>query len=290
VLTWVDRSGKETPLSIPSRSFETPRVSPDGKRLAFASSQDDRRDIWLYELESDKLTRATREGDNDAPLWTRDGRWLTYTSRDSEAQHLLRQSVDGSVPESLLTSQDRLWPAAWTADNQALLYDELVPTGVAHVSMLRLDGKRQPQGLLHGIRYARGPSFSPDGRWLAYTSGETGRGEIYVDAFPALESRQQLTVDGGRGAVWSRDGREIFYRGAEGMFSVRVDTTHGFYAGKPVRLFGGQYVQEFRDYDVAPDGRFLMMKRRGGADVTAPQHRAELGRRAEAPRAGGPMT
>ena len=130
--------------------------------------------------------------------------------------------------------------------------------------ILRIDGSRHPQELLRGVswrRSARSPSLSPDGRWLAFTSGETGRGEIYVDAFPALGARQQLTIDGGRGALWSRDGREIFYRGdAGGVFSVPVDTTHGFSAGKPVRLFTTHSVQEFLDYDVAPDGRFLLIK------------------------------
>jgi hypothetical protein len=260
VLTWVDRAGRETPLSIPPRSFGTPRVSPDGARLAFAASQDDRRDIWIYELASEKLSRATLNGDNDAPLWTLDGRWLTYTSRRADGQHLVRQSAEGSVPESLLTSQNRVWPAAWTADNHALLYDEEWPTGSFHASILRVDGDRQPQELLRGRRNPRGPSVSPDGRWLVFTPNETGRGEINVDAFPSLGSRQQLTIDGGRGAVWSHDGREIFYRSPDGVFSIRVDTTHGFSAGKPVRLFGGRYVYEYRDYDVAPDGRFLMIK------------------------------
>ena len=260
VLTWVDRAGRETPLSIPPRSFGTPRVSPDGARLAFAASQDDRRDNGIYELASDKLSRATFDGDNDAPLWTLDGRWLTCTSRRADGQHLVRQSAEGSVPESLLTSQNRVWPAAWTADNHALLYDEEWPTGISHVSILRVDGDRQPQELLRGRRNPRGPSVSPDGRWLVFTSAETGRGEINVDAFPSLGSRQQLTIDGGRGAVWSRDGREILYRGPDGGSSIQVDTTHGFSAGKPVRLFGGRYVYEYRDSDVAPDGRFLMIK------------------------------
>src|SRR5206468_8813500 len=101
-------------------------------------------------------------------------------------------------------------------------------------------------------------------------SQETGRSEVYVDAFPALDSHHQVTVEGGREPIWSHDGRELFYRSGREMFAVPVDTGRAFSTGKPVRLFEGRFVSEVLDYDVAPDGRFLMIK--PSEEEQAPAH------------------
>ncbi len=271
VLAWVARSGVETPLPIPPRSFMTPRVSPDGKTVAFAVDDRDRRDIWTYELAADQLTRVTREGDNLAPLWTLDGRRLTYTKRRGDMQHLFWQAADGSgTSELLLTSRNRLWPNAWTGDDRTLVYVEDPPSDDVQIFVLRLDGERRPQRLTHGPGAKGFPNLSRDSRWLAFMSQETGRNEVYVDAFPALDSHHQVTVEGGREPIWSRDGRELFYRSGREMFAVPVDTGRTFSTGKPVRLFEGRFVSEVLDYDVAPDGRFLMIK--PSEEEQAPAH------------------
>ncbi len=112
----------------------------------------------------------------------------------------------------------------------------------------------------------RSPSLSPDGRWLAYTSSETGRLEIYVEAFPVSGARHLVSVEGGDEPVWSRDGRELFFRRAQSLFAVPVRTAEGFSAGKPVRLFDADFVTSGAavvrdlDYDVAADGRFLVVR------------------------------
>jgi serine/threonine-protein kinase len=257
LLTWVDRSGAETPLPLGARAFSRPRLSPDGQRLAFADGESNRRDIWTYDLATEKLTRVTRQGVNQGPLWSRDGRHLTYTSSREGGSQLITQRPDGSgTPASLLTSSHVLWAATWTADSRALLYVDVPPTDDYRVFLLPTDGRSQP--LLHAERRRWGPELSPDGRWLAFTSDETGSNEIHVEPFPASGARQQISVDGGNEARWSRDGRELFYRSGPRLFAVRVDTSNGFTAGKPTVLFERQYVS---DYDVAPDGRFLMIKR-----------------------------
>ena len=271
VLTWVDRSGAETPLPISPRAFMFPRVSPDGKTVAFTVADHDRRDMWTYDLAADKLTRLTSEGDNQNAQWTPDGRRLSYTSTRAGVQHLVWQAPDGrGTSESLLMSRNRVWVGPWTRDNRILLYVEDPPTDKYQIFALRLDGEPRSQPLTKGPASHGFPSLSPDGRWLAFTSTETGETEVYVAAFPALEPHFQVTVEGGRAVLWSHDGRELFYRHGSGVFAVAVDTSHGFSAGKPVRLFEGTYVSNLLDYGMAPDGRFLMVKQ--SKEEQAPPH------------------
>ena len=266
MLVWVDRSGTETRLPILPRAFTSARVSPDGKRLAFAAADADREDIWIYELSTDTVTRATLEDINRAPLWTSDGRRLAYEKLRAGTHHLFWQPADGSgAPESLVSGLNRLHAGAWTPDGRALLYVDSPPSDRSDIAILRLDGERRSKPVVQGpvAAYEDFPRFSPDGHWLAYTSNETGRAEIYVQAYPESVARHQVTVDGGFAAVWSRDGRELFFWNRAQMFALPVNITHGFSAGKPVRLFESRYVADRLagfPYDVAPDGRFLMIK------------------------------
>ncbi len=270
VLAWVDRSGAETPLPISPRGFSSPRVSPDGKRLAFAAADGDRHDIWIYEIATDQLSRVTLDGTNRWPLWTPDGRHMTYVSVRGRNQHLVWQPVDGSGPaQSLVSGTNTVAPGTWTAGNQALIYVDSPPNGLSDVLLLRPGGEPQPQLAVKTTDADRGnrsPTLSPDGRWLAHTSSETGRLEIYVVAFPASGSRHLVTSEGGDEPVWRRDGRELFFRHARGLFAVPVRTAEEFSAGKPVRLFDADFVTAGAavvgdlNYDVAPDGRFLMVR------------------------------
>jgi eukaryotic-like serine/threonine-protein kinase len=267
VLVWVDRSGAEIPLAISPRAFTTPRVSPDGKTVAFAAGDGDRRDIWTYDLAADTLRRLTSEGDNQAPLWTPDGRRLTYTARREGVQRVMWVPANGDGPaESLTTSPNLLWPNAWTVDSSALIYTEQPPTDLSRLFVLHLDGEHRSEPL---TAYNRGGSrqarLSADGRWLAFTAADAGPVQVYAGPFPPSGARHQVTVDNGREPKWSPNGRELFYRFRTRVFAVPVDTTRGFSAGKPVVLFEGPYVVGGGsvgglDYDVAPDGRFLMIK------------------------------
>jgi serine/threonine protein kinase/Tol biopolymer transport system component len=261
-LTWVSRSGVETPVPISPRAFTTPRISPDGQQLAFAVAEGDRQDIWIYNLATDTITRATRDAINLAPIWTRDGKRLTYESNRGGIEHVMWQPADGTgTPETLLTGHNMLWPNSWTSDNRALVYVDAPATDDHRIFTLRLDASGRPlPPQLHAPRKEWLSFLSPDDRWLAFTSAETGRAEIYVEDFPASREHHQITIEGGTEALWSRDGRELFYRRGGAVFGVPIDTHHGFSAGKPAVLFQGTYVRNVLDYDVAPDGRFLMMK------------------------------
>ena len=275
-LTWVDRSGAETPLQIPPRAFSSPRVSPDGQRLAFAIADGGRRDIWTYEFATQRLARLTRKGDNRTPVWGRDGQRLIYASMDGDEGRLFSQPADGSGdPEQLVSGGSLVAPGAWSADGRLFIYvDGNTGPEASHMFVLSAEGERKQQPLLRGPVLESQPSLSPDGRWLAFTSAETGRNEVYVAAFPGSGSRRQVSIEGGREPVWSSDGRELVYRFGTRMMSVPVDTTRGFSAGKPRVLFEGRYVADGLDvmgldYDLAPDGRFIMIK--PGTDEQAPR-------------------
>jgi len=270
VLAWVNRSGTETPLPIPPRGFSHPRVSPDGKRLAFAAADGERNDIWIYELATDRLSRVTLDGTNLLPAWTADGQRLTYASVRGRTQHLIWQPIDGSGPaESLVSGTNTLEPGAWTPGNEAFVYMDSPPNGLSQLLFLSPGGTTRPQPAVRKNEATRGnrsPSLSPDGRWLAYTSNETGRTEIYVESFPASGSRHLVSMEGGDEPLWGRDGRELFFRRATSLFAVPVRAAAKFSAGKPVRLFDADVANAAAgfagalNYDVAPDGRFLMVK------------------------------
>lgn len=260
VLTWVDRAGNETPLPVAARAFDTPRVSPDGRHLAFTSADGDRRDIWIYEIANDKLTRVTQEGDNWGPLWTRDGSAVAYATDRGDASHVVLQRLDGTAPMTLGSSPNDLWPAAFSVDQKTLVVQEQPETDDYFVSRLTPDTGGRPEPVIEGPGLPRLASVSPDGRWVAYTANQSGRSEVFIQGFPVAGARRQVTVDGGREPVWRHDGRELFYRSGSRMFAVPIETTRGLGWGKPTLLFERNHVVTFLDYDVAADGRFLMIK------------------------------
>ena len=271
-LVWVDRKGIETPVNITARAISTPSVSPDGRRLAFAVAEGGRRDIWTYELATEKLARVTREGNNWAPIWTRDGQRLAFTSTRGGSRELFWQSSDGgSAADRLVGGDLQLSPGGWSADGKVLVYSDggTGPQG-ASMFLVSTDDARQPRPLLHGPGEQWSPRMSPDGRWIAYASNEATRAEVFVSGFPAFTSRYQVTSEGGDEPEWSSDGRELWYWRGGQVFSVAIDAARAFTSAKPREWFSGPYV--FGSYDVAPDGRLLMIKR-------DPEETASLGLR-----------
>lgn len=283
-LAWVERTGGETPLPISARAFSSPRVSPDGSRLAFAVAEAGRHDIYTYELPTGTMARLTRDGDNRAPIWTPDGRRVTYSSSTSTSstsdngRQIVSQSVDGAAPERLVSGGISLVPNTWSPDGRVLVYTDGTngPAGTG-IFALRVEDDRQPQQLVDDRGEELEPSFSPDGRWLAYSSSEIGY-EVFVTSFPDTSVRRQITVDGGRAPRWTRDGRELAYRNQGRMFAVPVNMTRGVSTGKPRMLFDarGYILGALRgsgvlgvDDDLAPDGRFLMVK--PGPEELAPR-------------------
>ncbi len=265
VLTWVTRDGLEAPVPLTPRAFSSPRVSPDGTRLAFGVAELGRRDIWTYEVGTQKLARLTREGDNRVPVWSRDGRRLAYSSTRDGTPKIWVQPADGSGPaEAIATGEDVIVPASWSAGDRAIVYVHAnTSASGSRTAVVAVSGDRQHQQLFPDE--TRGPAVSPDGRWIAFTATDSRFTEVHAAAFPTGGARHQISAGGGRQPLWRRDGRELVYRSGGRMFSVAVDLAGGFRSAAPVLLFERQYVVGTRDdmgfdYDLAPDGRFLMIK------------------------------
>jgi len=271
-LVWVSRTGVEQPLAAPAHSYVAPRLSPDGRRVAVAIQEGDTQ-IWLYDLSRETLTRLTFEGDvNSSPTWTPDGKRIAFTSTKDGPLNIFWQLADGSGGlEKLNASENAQIPMSWSPDGKLLAFLEVDPTTGYDIGVLRLDEPsagsgqgRKPEQFLRTRFSESVPRFSPDGRWLAYISDESGRYEIYVQPYPGPGGKRLISTEGGTEPVWNPNGRELFYRSGEKMMSVEVTTQPSFAAGKPRMLFEGRYEPApltNPNYAVSPDGqRFLMLK------------------------------
>ena len=259
---WVDRKGAEQPLPAPSRGYRTPRLSPDGGRVAIGTTESQ---IWLYDLARETLTRLTFAGNANTPIWTPDGKRVTFQLTEAgTAANVFWQLADGSgSAERLTTSEYQNVPGVWSPDGQVLAFAENNSTTGRDLWTLRVSGDRKPQPFLRTQFNEAAPQFSPDGRWLAYMSDESGRNEIYVRPYPGPGGKYQISTEGGTEPVWGHNG-EIFYRSGNKMVAIDTTTQPTFSAGRPKVLFEGTYVPALltnANYDVSRDGqRFLMVK------------------------------
>jgi eukaryotic-like serine/threonine-protein kinase len=263
-LVWVSRNGAEQHLAAPAHAYMSPRLSPDGRRVAVGIIAQETQ-VWLYDLSRDTLTRLTFEGNvNQYPAWTPDGKRIAFSSNKEGPQNLFWQLADGSGElEQLTTSEYSHYPHSWSPDGQLLAFMEVNPATGQDIWVLRL-GDRKAQPFLRTAFSEGAPRFSPDGRWLAYASDESGRFEIYVQPYPGPGGKWQISAEGGNESAWNPNGRELFYRSGDKMMAVDIATQPGFAVGKPRLLFQGQYqptTGTSPNYDVSPDGkRFLMLK------------------------------
>ena len=264
-LVWVTRNGTEQPVAAPARGYVFPRLSPDGRQLA-VGIMDQETQVWLYDLSRETLTRFTFEGNvNLSALWTPDGRRITFQSDKEGPPNVYWQRADGSGGlERLTTSDYTSVPSSCSPDGQLLAFVQIDPATGFDIWVLRLtDRKAQP--FLRTPYNETSPRFSPDGRWLAYISNESGRYEVYVQPYPGPGGKWQISTEGGAEPAWNPNGRELFYRSGDKMMAVDIATQPGFTVGKSRALFAGWYEATpatFSNYDVTPDGqRFLMLKR-----------------------------
>ena len=263
-LVWVDRRGEATPVTETRRRYAVPSLSPDGRRIAMRVGGENQ-DVWIQDLARGISTRLTFEATSEShPVWTPDGRRIIYRS-DSPAFDLYWKATDGSGPaEPLYISEFDKHPLSVSPDGRTLLYAEAHPETNRDLWLLPLEGERKPEPFLRTPFTETRARFSPDGRWVAYQSDESGRNEVYVRSFQGPARRVQVSTEGGGSPVWSRDGKELFYRLDRQMLSVSVNTRAGISVGAPRVLFEGNYHIAFADdhpgYDVAADGRFLMIR------------------------------
>jgi Tol biopolymer transport system component/predicted Ser/Thr protein kinase len=275
-LIWVDRSGKLEPLAAPPRPYSYPRISPDGQQVALTISGA-KDDLWLYNFARGTLVRLTSEGSSQAPTWAPDGKRLAYRATRAGSRNIFWRAVDGTGAEERLTIGEGLQtPSSWSPDGKMLAYaDESGTTGAAGVSVLSIEREREARPFLQTRFDELAPVFSPNGRWLAYVSDESGRNEIYVRPFPGPGEKFPISNEGGIEPLWARNGRELFYRAADKMMVVGVQTEPSFRAGAPRVLFQGRFagaIGRQAGYDISPDGqRFLMLKPSESAEAAPTQ-------------------
>jgi Tol biopolymer transport system component/tRNA A-37 threonylcarbamoyl transferase component Bud32 len=258
-------------------TYSNPRYSPDGRRVAMAVMGATGSDIWIYDIPRNTFTRLTSDGTSVRPEWSPDGRSVVFISNGNARGVIRRQLADGSGPAELLYQPEQEpFEVLISPDNRWLVY-RTAPgaTFSRDILAVPLTGERTVTPLVTGPNTESLPRLSPDGQWLAYQSNETGRFEIYVRPFPGSGARVQVSDIGGTEAIWGRDGRSLHYRGPLGEV-VRADVTTGasFSIGKRQVMLTGDYLTDSShpNWDVAPDGRFLMLKRAGAESQTIVVH------------------
>ena len=288
-LVWVGRNGVAEPLRVAPAGYNQPRLSPDGSRIAVDVFQALGMQVWLYDLAQDTFQPFTFEGVNRHAIWSPDSKRLVYIAQKNGVARLVSQPADRSREAEPLTTNDAPDEASLLKIPYSIsvgglaIFVKLLPNRNAEIwstSAVPASGGSQSSGEARRIMEARtadgGPQLSPDGRWLAYASDESGGGrEVYVRAFPGTGGPWQVSVGGGNEPQWSPRGGELFYRNGNRMMAVPVDTTAGFSAGKPHELFRGDYLTSFggyvrANYDVSSDGQRFLMLQRVDADDTPP--------------------
>ena len=265
-LVWVDRRGRAEAVKAPVRRYWAPVLSPDGHRLAVTIDLE----LWILELGRGVLTRTTFEARNHLPVWSPTGDRIVFSSvRDGQANlYWMRADGTGDV-ERLTTSKQHQDAASWSPDGKTVAFAEVHPQSQSDLWLLHLESEGGVELFLQTRFDEREPMISPDGKWLAYASNESGQFEIYVQSFPEGGRRHLVSRDGGMEPRWSRDRRELIYRNGERVLAVEVETGGEFSAGDPVLLFEGAYGLDFEtgvipwgapNYDIGPDGRFLMIR------------------------------
>jgi len=275
-IQWMDRQGATRSMRAVPAFYNHPRFSPDGRRLAMEIREGRQVDVWVYEWERDKISRLTFEsGDNKYPEWTPDGRRITFASTrgDKATRNLYWQRADGTgEAERLTQSRYAQESMSWHPTGRALAYSEQNPESRLDIMILPMEGDEAsgwkpgtPTVFVASPFDETGAAFSPDGRWLAYHSNESGRLEVYVRPFTGSGGKTQVSTGGGMYPTWSRNGKELFYQQAlDWTLMVATCTTEGdsFRAEKP--QLAGRIPRRgmgMPGFDLHPDGqRFAVLQ------------------------------
>jgi eukaryotic-like serine/threonine-protein kinase len=273
-LVWVDRTGKEEAIDAPPRAYLQPRLSPDGKRIAVWTN-DQTNDISIWDLERKMLTPLTRDpGEDQHPLWTRDGKGIIFSSNRGGMFNLWRQATDGTgEPEQLTKSSGPQFATGITPDGTAVVFFESKSAPVRDLNVLQLaldETHRVTPLLMQEKVHETEATVSPNGQWLAYESTLTGSKEIYVRPFPNVNGPEsRVSTAGGTRPLWAPSGKELFYVAVDGsLLQVSVEAKGATLNNRaPTKLFERRYYvprNSGRSYDVSLDGqRFLMIKGSG---------------------------
>ena len=283
-LVWVDRQGQEEPVGAEPGEYTGLRLSPDGGRaVVVMRAADGNEDVLIYDLARDIATRLTFHAARDSfPVWSPDGERVAFASERDGGMNVFWKTTDGTGEAERLTTPTagrRTLPSSWAPDGTLVLV-EAPSGGQLDIAVLSLDAERALETLIATEFNEPYPEVSPDGRWLAHVSNESGQSEVYIRPFPNVQAgRWQVSQDGGSWPVWAPDGRELFYRRTPdfAMMVAPVETEPTFRPRTPVVLFDAPNLLPAagpRAFDVAPDGqRFLMIKT---GDATSEDARPQI--------------
>jgi dipeptidyl aminopeptidase/acylaminoacyl peptidase len=279
-LAWVDKQGATTPISDEHHTFAYPSLSPDGSRLAVVirAALDD---IWICDSNRGAFTRLTFAlGNNWAPVWTPNGQRVIFAStRADGVLNLYWKSADGGGPEERLTTAPTTQvPTSVTPDGRTLAFSQADAKNGFDLWLLTLADRRATPFLQTQFN-DRQAMFSPDGRWVAYTSDESGHDEVYIRPFPGPGSRTPVSVGGGSDPRWRRDGRELFYRNGDIVMSSNITVEPHVIAAPPRPMASVNSIASGfgLDYDVAADGRRIVGLIDRGVPTTVPELHVVLG-------------
>jgi serine/threonine-protein kinase len=264
-LSVVDSAGREQRV-VKARTPLIPRFAPDGHRVLHAADSPglETSDVWVSDLEAGSAQRVTNDGeDNNDPVWSPDGTQIAYSQRAAGGKDIWIRSLDGGQGRLLLHRPGEQWPSDWVDKGSALLFTEFTPEGDIDVWMQPMDGGAA-RPLLNTLAQEAGAVVSPNGRWVAYMSDETGRNEVYVQSYPSLGRKQLVSASGGGvNPMWRHDGRALYYWKANQLMVAHVRPGGGdasMVFDKPTLLVRAPYVDgEHANYDVSPDGRRLVV-------------------------------
>jgi dipeptidyl aminopeptidase/acylaminoacyl peptidase len=263
-LDWFDRDGKGLGLVGEAGDYEDPRLSPDASRVA-ANRIDPATgssNIWIFDVDRNSATRFTfSQSITHYPVWSPDGKRIAFDTNRNGPSDIFMKSTRGSVEErQILASDFPKSPTDWSPDGRSLIYERLDPKTKSDLWRLSMTESRPPEPIVRSDSNETDGRVSPDGKWLAYASDESGTWEVYVSAFPGPGGRWQVSNGGGVQPVWSRKGGEIFYlAGDRKLMAAPYTSGATFEVGAPRALFQtrARYTGNVA-YDVAPDGRFLV--------------------------------
>jgi len=275
-LIWINRAGVPTGTVAGVASYQSVRLSPDGKRLAFdlAELRTNATDVHVFDLTRGTDTRVTSAaGSESAPIWSPDGRRLVFAWDKDTAPYLHQLVLDsGAAAEPLVLPSGAVHiPGDWHPDGMRIAYEKTDSVTASDVWILPLTGERTPTAFVKTRFNETAPRFSPDGRWIAYVSDEAGERDVYVRPFPGQGEAHRISTGGGSNPRWRRDSKELFYVVGQRVMAVPVSTTASFAAGVAKVLFDRKPARII-DFDVAADGQSFLINSEVSARETVPMN------------------
>ena len=278
-LVWMDRTGKKSEPVSGLDNVSQARISPDDKRIVVTRLQQGvtgNSDLWLADLSGGNATRFTFDEANDHfPIWSPDGNRIAWSSNRDGIYQLYEQPASGSGEATLLFKSDSYkFATDWSRDGRYLIFRQVDPVTIKYdIWVLPTFGDQKPFPFLQTEANEAAATLSPDGRWMAYCSDESGRYEIYIQSFPTGGGKRQISTAGGIAPTWRSDGKELFYYAPDGkLMAVSVNSAAAFEAGTPAPLFefraSGNLITPY--YSVTHDGQHFLLATTQESESAAP--------------------